>query len=101
MAQSYSFSVAQVPEATSFATPKAVQYINKEISATMKGTDATCQADLDRKMIELDGTPNKGRLGVMQFSLSRWRRLGRLRIQSTRLCIDTLADCRPRYCPSR
>ena len=30
----------------------------------MAGLDATDQAALDRRLIELDGTPNKGRLGA-------------------------------------
>ena len=30
----------------------------------LHGKDATQQADIDRLMIELDGTPNKGRLGA-------------------------------------
>ena len=45
-------------------TLRAVRHINEEIAAAVKGTDATCQAELDRKMIDLDGTPNKGRLGA-------------------------------------
>lgn len=45
-------------------TRKAAQHINSEIAAAIRGMDATCQADIDRKMIELDGTPNKGRLGA-------------------------------------
>ncbi len=45
-------------------TRKAAQHINGEIAAAIKGMDATRQAEIDRKMIELDGTPNKGRLGA-------------------------------------
>ena len=45
-------------------TRKAVQHINGEIAAVIKGMDATRQAELDRKMIQLDGTPNKSRLGA-------------------------------------
>ncbi len=45
-------------------TLKAVRHINEEIAGALKGMDAARQADLDRKMIELDGSPNKGRLGA-------------------------------------
>jgi len=42
----------------------AVDAVNSEIADTVLGIDAEDQADLDRAMIELDGTPNKGRLGA-------------------------------------
>jgi enolase len=43
---------------------KAVANISGEIFETLAGADATRQAEIDRQMIELDGTPNKGRLGA-------------------------------------
>ena len=43
---------------------RAVDNVNGEIAAALKGADAEDQAGLDAKMIELDGTPNKGRLGA-------------------------------------
>jgi enolase len=45
-------------------TRKAAQHINGEIATAIKGMDATRQTEIDRKMIEIDGTPNKGRLGA-------------------------------------
>jgi len=42
----------------------AVANVNGEIAAALAGFEATDQAGLDAKMIELDGTPNKGRLGA-------------------------------------
>lgn len=42
----------------------AVQAVREEIAAAVSGMDASDQAGLDRRMIELDGTPNKGRLGA-------------------------------------
>jgi enolase len=45
-------------------TRKAAQHINTEIATAIKGMDALRQAEIDRKMIQLDGTPNKGRLGA-------------------------------------
>jgi enolase len=43
---------------------KAVSHINGEIADALKGADAGDQPAVDRTMIELDGTPNKGRLGA-------------------------------------
>lgn len=43
---------------------KAVEHINTEISEAVLGLDAAEQAFLDRTLIELDGTENKGRLGA-------------------------------------
>ena len=42
----------------------AVANVNGELAAAVRGRDAGDQAGLDRAMIELDGTPNKGRLGA-------------------------------------
>jgi len=42
----------------------AVANVNGEIAAAAAGAEASDQAALDRKLIELDGTPNKGRLGA-------------------------------------
>ncbi len=43
---------------------KAVTNVNGEIAQAVAGLDATDQGGLDRKLIELDGTPNKSRLGA-------------------------------------
>jgi enolase len=43
---------------------KAVANVDGEIAAAVIGRDAADQAGLDRTLIELDGTPNKGRLGA-------------------------------------
>jgi enolase len=45
-------------------TRKAAQHVNGEIAKAIQGMDATRQAEIDRKMNQLDGTPNKGRLGA-------------------------------------
>ncbi len=42
----------------------AVKAVNEEIAPKVIGMDATDQRALDDLMIELDGTPNKGRLGA-------------------------------------
>ncbi len=43
---------------------KAVANVNGEIAKALKGQEAGDQAAVDRRMIELDGTENKGRLGA-------------------------------------
>ncbi|GLQ98711.1 phosphopyruvate hydratase [Dyella mobilis] len=43
---------------------KAVANVNDEIFGALKGFDAADQKGLDGKLIQLDGTPNKGRLGA-------------------------------------
>jgi len=43
---------------------KAVENVNSEIARALANFNAADQAALDRKMIELDGTKNKGRLGA-------------------------------------
>ena len=43
---------------------KAVANVNGEIAEAIRGARAAEQSALDRTMIELDGTPNKGRLGA-------------------------------------
>jgi enolase len=43
---------------------KAISHVNGEIADAVRGARAAEQSALDRTMIELDGTPNKGRLGA-------------------------------------
>lgn len=42
----------------------AVAHVNGEISEALVGMDVTAQTDIDQKMIDLDGTENKGHLGA-------------------------------------
>jgi enolase len=42
----------------------AVGHVNAEIADAVRGRDATDQVGLDRALTELDGTPNKSRLGA-------------------------------------
>jgi enolase len=70
---------------------RAVANVDGEIAQALTGTDAAEQAALDRALIELDGTPNKSRLGAnailgaslaaahaqaAEESLPLWRYLG-------------------------
>ncbi|MBN8871621.1 MAG: phosphopyruvate hydratase [Rhodospirillales bacterium] len=43
---------------------RAVAHVNEEIARAVLGLDATDQAALDARLIALDGTPNKSRLGA-------------------------------------
>ena len=43
---------------------KAVRAVNEVLGPAIEGLDATEQRDIDQKLIELDGTPNKGNLGA-------------------------------------
>ena len=42
----------------------AVANVNGELAGLVRGREGTDQEGLDRAMVELDGTPNKGRLGA-------------------------------------
>lgn len=42
----------------------AVRNVNEILAPEITGMDCRRQAELDRRMIELDGTPNKGKLGA-------------------------------------
>ena len=43
---------------------RAIANVTGEIARAVSGMDAADQAALDRRLVELDGTPNKGRLGA-------------------------------------
>ena len=43
---------------------KAVENVNRVLSRKLLGMEATAQADIDREMIALDGTPTKSKLGA-------------------------------------
>jgi enolase len=43
---------------------KAVANVDGEIAEAVRGLDACDQAGVDRRLVELDGTPNKARLGA-------------------------------------
>lgn len=55
---------------------KAVEYANTELAAALVGMDAREQIAVDNRMIEVDGTPNKSRVGanaVLAISLATAR----------------------------
>ncbi len=43
---------------------RAVEHVSRAIRDAVRGLDARDQAQVDRALIELDGTPNKGKLGA-------------------------------------
>ena len=43
---------------------KAVNFVNGELVEALEGVDATNQRLVDRILCEVDGTPNKGRIGA-------------------------------------
>jgi enolase len=45
-------------------TAGAVKNVNEKIAPKVVGMDAMAQEDIDRLMIDLDGTPNKGKFGA-------------------------------------
>ena len=47
-----------------FDVTRAVANVDGEIAPALRGSDAADQAALDRRLIELDGTPGKSRLGA-------------------------------------
>ncbi len=46
------------------AVTRAVKNVKTVLAATLRGKDPFCQAELDKLMIDADGTPNKGKLGA-------------------------------------
>ena len=55
---------------------KAVEHVRTELNQALKGWDVREQTSLDRTMLELDGTENKGRLGanaILSVSLAAAR----------------------------
>ena len=50
---------------------RAVQHVNGEIAQALLGMEATAQAQIDATLIALDGTDNKGRLGVREAGRPR------------------------------
>lgn len=43
---------------------KAVDHVNQRIARALKGVDASKQEQIDATLLELDGTPNKSKLGA-------------------------------------
>ena len=78
---------------------KAVNAVNGEIARALKGTDAARQEGLDRKLIDLDGTENKSRLGanaLLAVSLAAARAAAH---QRRKLLFESLGGSRAHLLP--
>jgi enolase len=58
------FEAVELRDPDGKGVTQAVANVNGEIAAALHGREAGGQAEIDRALIELDGTPNKGRLGA-------------------------------------
>ncbi|GIX31195.1 MAG: enolase [Porticoccaceae bacterium] len=79
---------------------KAVGNVNRELRELLLGADVTQQRELDRRMVEADGTPNKARLGanaLLAVSLAAARAAAAVRRLPLYVHIAELADNRDRY----
>lgn len=77
---------------------RAIENIESEILPTLQGAESSDQIDIDNAMIDLDGTPNKSRMGPTPFwvSHSLWPRQRR---QSRKYpCTAMLAGLLPTSC---
>jgi enolase len=55
---------AEVPRYGGLGVLRAADHVNREIAAAVAGMDLDDQGGLDARLIALDGTPNKSRLGA-------------------------------------
>jgi enolase len=55
---------------------KAIFNVNTKIAEKLKGKNAFNQEEIDKVLIELDGTPNKSRLGGNALIATSLRALG-------------------------
>jgi len=78
---------------------QAVGNVNGEIAESLGGCDAADQRTLDARLIELDGTPNKGRLGANAILRFRWRRRGLRRGLANCRCIAIWAEAAANVLP--
>lgn len=80
---------------------QAVDNVNDVIAPELIGMDATRQVEIDKLLIELDGTPNKGKLGANAILGVSWQLLTLLLSGLDCLCISTLAEPMPKSCLCR
>lgn len=81
---------------------QAVANVNDEIRDEVVGYDASQQTEIDRAMIELDGTPNKSRLGAKRHPLLfLWPLPAQLQKNAHSRCIAISAVSTASLCPFR
>jgi len=79
---------------------KAVENVNGVINDALMGILAHRQVDIDEKLLLLDGTPNKGRLGPMQHLAFPWLWQGQRPWPPVCPYIDTWEGRAPSVSPS-
>ena len=79
---------------------RAVEHINTEISESVLGLDASEQAFLDKTLIDLDGTDNKGRLGA-NATLAVSMAVARAAAEESRACRCTATSAAWAACSCR
>ena len=78
---------------------KAVSNVNTEIAEALIGTNVLDQVAIDKMLIELDGTPNKSRLGANAILGASWP-APRLPLRAwAPACTTISAASTPRPCP--
>jgi enolase len=58
------FEAVELRDEDGKGVTRAVGHVNGEVAEALRGLDAREQTAVDRALIEVDGTPNKGRLGA-------------------------------------
>jgi enolase 1/2/3 len=72
---------------------KAVANVNRRFAPLLKGMDARDQANIDRKLIELDGTPTKKNLDTNATLAGAARRQPRTIYRSFVISADPKREC--------
>ena len=74
---------------------KAVNNVNELIAPALLGLDPTQQEQVDRRMLELDGTPNKGKLGGERDSggVGGSRESRGVRLRTAALSVSRRREC--------
>ncbi len=80
---------------------KAVEHVNNEIAEVLFGMDALDQAGVDQAMIDLDGTPNKAKLGANAILGASMAVAARLRRRAACRSTATWAAQARAPCPCR
>lgn len=80
---------------------KAVENVNDIIAPEIIGMNALDQVGIDKRMIELDGTPNKSKLGANAILAVSMAVARAARKRSTFRCMYTLAALMPKPCRFR
>jgi enolase len=81
---------------------KAIGRVETEIAHAIVGCDALSQLEIDRILVDLDGTPNKARFGANAiFWPCRWPSLARQRRRPASRFMPTLRTAGPSACRCR